>query len=399
MLRTAGFVGVTFAFVVVMVGTTLPTPLYPLYEQELGFGQLTVTVVFAAYAVGVIAALLLLGTASDVLGRRRVMLLAIAVSALSTLVFVTSPALGWLYVGRVLSGISAGLVTTTATVYLVELAGRSSDGGAGSGKATRAALVATAANMLGLGLGPLVAGVLSEVFGEPLITPYAVHLGLLALALAAVLLAPETVEPKGGSLRPTRPAVAAEARAVFVPAAIAAFAGFAALGLVTSVSAGILTTVLDRHDRALTGVVVFTIFAASTFGQVALRGVPTRTALRLGCVVLAVGATLLGCSLPAKSLVLLVVALVVIGIGQALCFRAGIAEITAQSPPEKRAQTVTSFFLVAYVGISFPVVLVGLASGPMGLRDAAIAFSAAVALLAVVSLLAQIMIAKNRTPG
>ncbi|MFH5208902.1 MFS transporter [Antrihabitans spumae] len=393
-LRTAGFVGVTFAFVVVMVGTTLPTPLYPFYEQELGFGQLTVTVVFAAYAVGVIAALLLLGTASDVLGRRRVLFIAIAVSALSTLVFVTSPALGWLYVGRVLSGISAGLVTTTATVYLVELAGKG-----GAGKATRAALVATAANMLGLGLGPLVAGVLSEVFGAPLITPYAVHLGLLALALAAVLRAPETVEPKGGSLRPTRPAVAPEARAVFVPVAIAAFAGFAALGLVTSVSAGILTTVLDRHDRALTGVVVFTIFAASTFGQVALRGVPTRTALRLGCVVLAVGATLLGASLPAKSLVLLVVALVVIGIGQALCFRAGIAEISSQSPPAKRAQTVTSFFLVAYVGISFPVVLVGLAAGPMGLRDAAIAFSAAVALLAVASLVAQLVIAKNRTPG
>lgn len=382
-----GFIGVAFAFVVVMLGATLPTPLYPLYEQQLGFGNLTVTVVFAAYAVGVVAALLLLGKASDVLGRKPVMLAAIGVSALSTLVFVTTPGLGWLYVGRLLSGFSAGLVTTTATVYLVELAPK--------GRAPRAALVATVVNMLGLGLGPLVAGVLSEVFGQPLVVPYAVHLGLLVVALGGVLVARETVERPGGSLRPRRPAVAEEARATFVPAAIAGFAAFAALGLVTSVTSGILAQVLHLPDRALAGAVVFSLFAASALVQVVLKDVETRAALRIGCVVLAAGVAVLGASLLAGSLALLLVALVVIGVGQALCFRAAVASISATSPPEKRAGTITSFFLVAYVGISFPVVLVGLASVSLGLRDAAIAFSVAIAVLALASLGAQVLVERR----
>jgi MFS family permease len=386
-----GLIGVAFAFAVVMLGATLPSPLYPLYEQQLGFGNLTVTVVYAVYAVGVVGALLLLGKASDVLGRRRLMIAAIVVSALSTVVFVTTPGLGWLYVGRLLSGFSAGLVTTTATVYLVELAPE--------GRGPRAALVATVVNMLGLGLGPLVAGALSEQFAHPLVVPYAVHLGLLALALGGVLLAKETVEVPNGSLRPRRPAVAEEARGVFVPAAIAGFAAFAALGLVTSVTSGILSQVLDLPDRALTGAVVFTLFAASAVAQVALKDVTTKPALRIGCVVLAVGAVALGASLPTASLALLLLALVVIGVGQALCFRAAVASISAQSPPEERARTITSFFLVVYVGISLPVVVVGLASVPFGLRDAAIALSAAIAVLALASVAAQVLVERRTARG
>lgn len=141
---------------------------------------------------------------------------------------------------------------------------------------------------------------------------------------------------------------------------------------------------------------MFSLFGASAAAQVVLRGVPTRPALRLGCVTLAVGVGVLAASLPVESLGLLLLALVVIGVGQALCFRAGVAAISAQSPPHERAQSVTSYFLVAYVGISFPVVLVGVASGPMGLRGAAIAFSAVVAALALASLAAQVLLDRRR---
>lgn len=382
--RRAGSWAVAFAFLVLMIGTTLPTPLYPIYEQELGFGSATVTAVYAAYAVGVIATLLLLGRASDVLGRRRLMYLALVFSAVSSFVFLLTPGLGWLYAARVVSGLSAGVVTTTGTVYLVELADE--------GDQPRAALVATVVNMLGLGLGPVLAGTLSEVVRAPLVTPYAVHLGLLVLAALALTRAREVVTTPGESWAPQRPTVAREARPVFVPAAIAGFAAFAASGLVTSVTSGILAQVLGHTDRALVGVVVFSMFGAAALGQVALRGVPTRPALRLGCVVLAVGVALLGLSLPVASLALLVAGLVVIGLGQALCFRAGIAEITAQSPPELRARTVTSFFVVVYVGISLPVVAVGVASISVGLRRAAEVFSVAVLVLALVALVLQLVV-------
>lgn len=137
-----------------MAGTTLPTPLYSLYQDELGFSELTVTVVYAVYAFGVIGVLLLAGNASDTVGRRPVLLWGLACAAASAVCFLCATALGWLYVGRLLSGLSAGLFTGAATAYVMELAP-----GKGS---PRASLVATAANMGGLGCGPLIAGFLAQ---------------------------------------------------------------------------------------------------------------------------------------------------------------------------------------------------------------------------------------------
>jgi len=109
-----------FAFTATMLGTTLPTPLYPFYEQRFGFGPLAVTVVFAMYALGVLAALLVLGRASDTIGRRPILLTGLVFAALSSAVFliaggVHSGGLALLLVGRVLSGLSAGIFTGTAT--------------------------------------------------------------------------------------------------------------------------------------------------------------------------------------------------------------------------------------------------------------------------------------------
>lgn len=135
-----------------MVGTTPPTPLYPIYQARFGFSSLIVTVVFAVYALGVIAALLVAGGASDQLGRRSTLGVGLALSAAAAGAFVAAHGLALLFVCRVLSGLSAGIFTGTATAYLGEL------GGDGAGRSSRATLVATFANMGGLGLGPLLAG-------------------------------------------------------------------------------------------------------------------------------------------------------------------------------------------------------------------------------------------------
>lgn len=148
------------AFAITMLGTTLPTPLYPLYAKAFGFGELVTTVVFAAYAVGVTAALLLFGRWSDQLGRRPMLQAGLVLSGLSAIVFLLAGSLGWLFVGRVLSGLSAGIFTGTATATIVDLA---PDGGK-----ARASLVAAAVNMGGLGTGPLLAGILSQYAPLPL---------------------------------------------------------------------------------------------------------------------------------------------------------------------------------------------------------------------------------------
>lgn len=141
---------VTYLFATLMLGTTLPTPLYVIYQAQWHFSSGITTVIFASYALGVLAALLLAGRSSDQVGRRPVLFAALAFSAVSTVVFIVSPALGWLFVGRVLSGISAGLVTGTATAALTDLY---------IGPSPRhASMVATAANMGGLATDRLLSG-------------------------------------------------------------------------------------------------------------------------------------------------------------------------------------------------------------------------------------------------
>jgi MFS family permease len=123
--RIAGWPGVALvgaAFTITMLGTTLPTPLYPIYAAEFGFGELVTTVVFAVYAAGVIAGLLLFGHWSDQIGRRPMLLAGLVLSGLSAIVFLLPGAIAWLYVGRVLSGLSAGILTGTATATIVDLA-------------------------------------------------------------------------------------------------------------------------------------------------------------------------------------------------------------------------------------------------------------------------------------
>src|SRR5581483_5271831 len=115
-------VGVAYAFTVTMLGTTLPTPLYPIYQSHIHFSALIVTVVFATYGIGVLASLLLLGPLSDQVGRRRILLPGLVLAAVSSIVFLVAHDLPLLFVGRALSGLSAGVFTGTATAALLDLA-------------------------------------------------------------------------------------------------------------------------------------------------------------------------------------------------------------------------------------------------------------------------------------
>ena len=373
------FFGGAFAFVVTMMGTTLPTPLYPIYQSELGFSQLIITVIFAAYAVGVIGALIVTGSWSDQLGRRPMLALGLVFSAASAAAFLWGGGLTALLIGRVLSGISAGIFTGTATVAVVELAPA-----AWAGSAT---LIATAANMGGLGFGPLFAGVLSQYLPAPLHLCFIVDLVLIALAAIAIARVPETARrPAQPRLRIQSLQVPAQVRGVFIPAAIAGFAGFAVLGLFTAIAPAFMGKILHYDNHALTGLVVFVLFVASTLGQVGQARLPEAWRLPLGCIALIAGITLVALAITLSSLSVLVVGAIVAGIGQGVAFRAGMGAVTAASPPERRGEVASTFFVVLYVAISIPVVGIGVAAQTLGLRSAGIGFSAAVAVLAAVAL-------------
>ena len=370
---------VAFAFTVTMLGTTLPTPLYPALGEQYGFGELMTTVLFAVYPVGVTTALLLTGEWSDQLGRKPMLFAGLAFSAASAVAFLLPSSLGWLFVARVLSGFSAGIFTGTATATIVDLA----PAGAGTG----AGLVAAAANMGGLGLGPLVAGLLAAWAPHPLVVPFVVDLVLVAAAALCLVRAPETVPTSGPiRLRPQKLHVPREIRHVFVRAAIAGFAGFAVLGLFGAVSPAFLGDVLHEASPAVNGVIVFAVFVASVVGQSLSLKMRTAYGLTLGCAGLIVGMSLLATSLLVSSLPLLVTGGLVAGLGQGLSFRAGLGSVTEVSPADQRGGIASAFFVALYVGIAIPVVGEGLMATAFGLVPAGVVFAALVGLLALIVL-------------
>ncbi|MEU1529649.1 MFS transporter [Streptomyces fagopyri] len=362
-------------FAVCMAGTTLPTPLYNLYQQKFGFSELMVTVVYAVYAFGVIGVLLLAGNASDAVGRRPVLLWGLGFAAASAVCFLCSTGLGWLYAGRLLSGLSAGLFTGAATAYVMDLAPR--------GSGSRATLVATAANMGGLGCGPLLAGLLAQYAPWPLYLPFAVHLGLVVCSAAVLLRLPETVGERRPlrTVRPRRPRLPAQVRAVFGPAAIAAFVGFALFGVFTAVSPAFLEHSLGVHSRAVSGLIVALAFFASTAGQLAVGVIGPGRSLPVGCAALLAGLALLAGALRWDLLVLVVLSALVGGAGQGIAFRGALSEVAQASPDDQRAAVISLLFVVAYVGISLPVIGAGVLADRIGLEGAGLVFIACMAVL------------------
>jgi predicted MFS family arabinose efflux permease len=390
--RRGGFAAAAFALAVAMLGTTLPTPLYGLYRQQFGFSELVITVIFATYAAGVIASLLLFGRLSDQLGRRRLLLPGLMLSALSAVCFLTADGLPLLLAGRVLSGLSAGIFTGTATATLIDLAPE--------GRRGRATLVASMANMGALGSGPLLTGLLSQWAGTPLRLTFWVDLALLVPAAIGIWAMPEPINrARLPQLRPQALKIPKEMRSIFIDAAVAGFAGFAVLGLVTAVTPDFLGQELGVTSRAIVGLVVFATFAASLAGQLALQFIPERSAIPVGAGALIAGMALLALSLIASSLALLVVAVVIAGFGQGLSFRGGLTEVNEHSPAVERGAVASSFFVVMYIAISLPVIGEGVLTQAVGLRPAGLTFAALVAALSAAVLIRMSGSHRGRAPG
>jgi predicted MFS family arabinose efflux permease len=366
------------AFLVTMLGTTMPTPLYPLYQARLGFDGFVVTVVFATYAVGVLAALLLFGALSDRIGRKAVLLPGLGLAAASSAVFLVPDSLPALFAGRLLSGLSAGIFTGVATAMIVDLAP--------PGGRPRAALLAACVNVLGLGLGPVVAGALAQYAPAPLELTYLLHLGLLVPAAVGLALAPEPVARRPFRWQVQRLSVPPAARPVFVRAGTAGFAGFAVLGFFTAVSPLFVGQVLREPSPLLVGGVVFAVLGSSAAGQLLSARLGERASLLAGCAALAAGILVVAAGLVAAALPLVLAGAVLAGLGQGAAFRAGLAAVTGAAPADRRSEVSSAFFLVVYVALSIPVVGVGAASQAFGLVPAAVAFAVLVALLAAAAL-------------
>ncbi|MFI1003299.1 MFS transporter [Streptomyces galbus] len=355
-----GFALIAFAFLTAMAFSTVPTPLYPLYMAEDGFSTFTVTVVFATYAVGVIISLVLAGHLSDQLGRKKLLLPAIGLELAAAVLFLTSTALPVLLLARLVTGLGVGMVTATATAHLHDLHSAHRPGAS----TQRFELVSTAANIGGLGVGPLVAGVLAQWVTGPLRTPYLVFAALLLASAVAIALTPETVETPRvrPAYRPQRISVDHGDRAGFTAAATAGFASFAVFGLFTSVAPGFVAGSLHHPSRALAGLIVFVVFGAAATAQSLTAGLGTAAKRTLGLVAQLAGVVTLVAGMHTADLTTFLVGGVVAGIGAGVLFKASVGTVAALAAPAKRSEALAGLFLISYLGLTLPAVGIGVAT-------------------------------------
>jgi MFS family permease len=366
-----------------MATSTLPTPLYVLYQRRDHFSSFMVSVVFAVYAAGVIASLFLVGHVSDWLGRRRVMATGLFMNVASALLFVIDAGLAGLIVARVISGLSIGLTTATATAYLAELHLRAHP----DTSRRRAQVLAIAVNLGGIGLGPLIAGLLAQFAPAPLVLPYVVVGLLLALLATLVLATPETVSPPASRARwrPQHVVVPVNARGQFVAACLAGLAAFSVFGVFSSLVPRFLANTMGITSLAIAGTVAFTVFASGALAQTVLSPLTPTQLLRAGAPLLLAGLATLVAGMWVSDLAVFMVGTMVTGAGTGLIFRGALATAGDSAPPESRAETLAGFFLAAYVGLSIPVVALGFASSFASPRILMLVFVVAVALAIMAS--------------
>ncbi|QHC62308.1 MFS transporter [Rathayibacter festucae] len=379
-----GFWVIAVAFLSVMAFSTVPTPLYAIYQQRDGFPAFVVTVIFAAYAVGVVASLFLAGHVSDWLGRRRILLAAILVEVLASIVFLLWPDVPGLIVARLLTGIGVGALTATATAHLSELrAIARPEEGPGASRA-----VSTLVNVGGLALGPLIGGVLAVTVDRPLVVPYEVFLVLLVVLGIAVALVPETVERREElpAYRPQRLAVPAASRGTFLSAAVGAFAGFAVFGLFTSLAPTFLAGRFGETSHLLAGVVSFGVFAAGAVAQLTAARLPVRRALLLSATALTVGLVLVAWGAVAVVLPAFIGGGVIAGAGVGLIFRLALGVAGSLASDETRGEVLAGMFLASYVGLAVPVLLIGAALAVFPAVPVLVGFVAIVLALVLVAI-------------
>ena len=347
----SGFWPVAFAFLIVMAFATLPSPLYGLYRERDGLSAFTITIVYAIWAAGTIAALIAVPFLAERVGRRGVMFTAVATMMVAAGVLVAWKALPGLLVGRLITGFAVGMAAGTAIAYLIELRLRADP----NASPVVARTIGTSVNVGALGIGPLVAGCLAAWVSRPLTVPYLVWIALGVVALVGLAAAPETGAP-------------AAARAPFsvrlpAPAGAATLAAFAANGLFAGLSGLLLATTFHQTSHVLAGATLFIVFTAGVLSQLVTARLRASRVFALGTLSMLVGLVLLvtAVRLSTPSLALFLVSGGLIGAGAGAVYKGTTGLVLDGTAPENRVAMTAELLIALFVGLSVPVIGAGIA--------------------------------------
>ncbi|PSL01792.1 fucose permease [Haloactinopolyspora alba] len=377
----AGFWIIALAFATQMAFCAVPTPLYAIYQQRDGFPTIVLTVIFAAYAVGVMVSLYLAGHISDWLGRRRVILGSLLINLFAAILFLVWSDVAGLVIARFISGLGIGILTATATAHLSEL------GAAANHAKGRVALVSTFANLGGIGLGPLIGGLITTWSARPLIVPYVAFAVILAVGAILVAFVPETVERREErpAYRPQQVAVPAAGKGAYWAAGAAAFGAFAVFGTFMGLSSTFLVGLLGLNSHLLAGLAPFVVFMAAALAQIVTVRLALRRQIVLAVVLAALGLLSIGIAAIVTSLPLFLVGGGVAGAGIGILFRAALGTVAAVADAERRGEALAGIFLIAYAGMTVPPLLTAAALSLWPIGAVVVGLVALAAILVVTS--------------
>lgn len=370
----AGIIGAT------LFASSAPTPLYDIYQARWHFSSLTLTSIYAVYAVGALTALLLVGRASDEVGRRPVLAVGLLGLIAASVAFAAADATAWLFVARAVQGMATGIVLGTAGATLIDIDPRRDQAHAG--------LLNGVASAFGLATGAPVAALLTEFGPAPRMLPFAVQAAMLAVLTAATLrLREPVIATSRPRLRPARPSVPPAVRGPFAIAALAVLASWSVAALLLSLGPR-LAAHLVTSNSALPGGWATLAFAGSAgLAQLVFHRLGNRIATAGGSLMLASGIGLTIASLPSTPAAFFV-GLVATGAGFGVVFMGGLRALTAAAPVQHRARVMSAFYIVAYLSLSVPAVVAGLVVGRLGLIPTFRLFGFCVIALALVVALA-----------
>jgi len=353
---------------------TAASPLYRIYQAEFGFSAITLTLLFSVYIAVLLLTLLVLGSVSDYVGRRRVMLAGVVSGAIACGLFLLAHGVGLLFGARALQGVAVGLIAGAASAALLDLRPHSS----------ATPVVSSAAPTGGQALGAIGASVLAQYAVAPTRLIWWLLLAAFITSAVAVLAMPEPGELRPGVVSSLRPEVSVPpaTRGAFAVAMPALVGMWALAGLFLSLGPSLAAQLMHSKNLIWGGLLIFLLTGlGATASGVLSKHNPFGVMLG-GCLALIAGALVTFAAIETGTAAALFVGAAVAGVGLGPAFMGAYRSTVALAPPDDRAGLITAIYIVGYLSTGIPAVIGGIATSAYGLHETALVYSVAVAVLA-----------------
>ncbi|MHA7263168.1 MFS transporter [Arthrobacter sp. TMN-37] len=376
---TSSFAGLTVVFAAFFFAAGAPTPLLSLRQQEWGFSAGSLSIAFAVYALGLLAALLVGGSLSDHVGRRPVMLAALYMEVVSMLVFLLAPTITWVIVARALQGLATGVATSAFNEHAPAKLKKLASG------------LATASVAGGLGIGALVTGAAVQFTPDANRLIFTILAGVMVAGVIFLSFTSETGAKRPGALRSLWPRLVlpASIRTDFFAGIPVHIAGW----MFPAFFLGLSPVVLRVHfglDGGLVGGLTASVgpFAAAISSFVFAKQ-PARRSTVVGMILVFIGIVLVLAGINERWLAAVWIGAVFGGSGFGASFGGQVRLIAPHIQPHQRAGVFSGVYTAAYLAFSIPVIIVGQLAPLVGLVTTVQFYALTIMAFAALSILVQ----------